>query len=370
MDSLQLLEVIKYKHLHPDYSESYTHQEFLDKYALVMAKMGIEPSRDTKAKCEAVSTILGLAPRDLTVGKKRVWMGEGVWRDFEDHLRTAELDARRRRKEGVSGDENTGGESGISIPKAPFMMGSSGPRSAYSDDAGSMLSAEDEAGRRHGVGDDGGSVWGGGATDSVGGGSVIDDLELKYGSGRGWRADREEVLRKEAEEAEAGAAAAAKNVTISPVRRKWVCFTWSVTWCIPNCCLSHCGGMKRKDVQMAWREKVALCLIILFMCGFLIFFIGILGVLLCPKQHVYTHFEVQSHGSDNDAYMSVRGEVFDITNYPDHHGVTYKEIKDSNKFFGQDASSQFPLQVSQLCDGADGRGIDYSVSLQNYTKVD
>lgn len=39
-------------------------------------------------------------------------------------------------------------------------------------------------------------------------------------------------------------------------RRKWVILTWIFTWWIPSYFLSKCGGMKRSDVRMAWREKV------------------------------------------------------------------------------------------------------------------
>src|SRR3954452_983868 len=33
-------------------------------------------------------------------------------------------------------------------------------------------------------------------------------------------------------------------------RKKWVFLTWFLTWWIPPCFLSWCGGMKRKDIQM------------------------------------------------------------------------------------------------------------------------
>jgi chitin synthase len=32
--------------------------------------------------------------------------------------------------------------------------------------------------------------------------------------------------------------------------------------------------MKRKDVRLAWREKLAINLLIWFSCGFVVFFIG------------------------------------------------------------------------------------------------
>ena len=53
-----------------------------------------------------------------------------------------------------------------------------------------------------------------------------------------------------------GATEVVEEVRQTRARRNWVLFTWLATWWIPSCCLSRCGGMKRKDVRMAWREKL------------------------------------------------------------------------------------------------------------------
>lgn len=39
-------------------------------------------------------------------------------------------------------------------------------------------------------------------------------------------------------------------------RNRWIALTWAFTWWIPSVFLSKCGGMKRSDVRMAWREKL------------------------------------------------------------------------------------------------------------------
>ena len=54
----------------------------------------------------------------------------------------------------------------------------------------------------------------------------------------------------------AGAAEVVEEVGQTTARRNWVILTWLATWWIPSFCLSWCGGMKRKDVRMAWREKL------------------------------------------------------------------------------------------------------------------
>ena len=62
-----------------------------------------------------------------------------------------------------------------------------------------------------------------------------------------------------------------EEVPITNVRRWWVRFVWLVTFWIPAPFLRWCGKMKRHDIQMAWREKVALCMIIAFMSGVVMF---------------------------------------------------------------------------------------------------
>lgn len=47
-----------------------------------------------------------------------------------------------------------------------------------------------------------------------------------------------------------------EEIKTSATRKRWVALTWLFTWWIPSFCLSWCGGMKRRDVRMAWREKL------------------------------------------------------------------------------------------------------------------
>jgi hypothetical protein len=48
----------------------------------------------------------------------------------------------------------------------------------------------------------------------------------------------------------------AEELQTTSKRKKWVALTWLLTWWIPGFLLSLLGRMKRKDVRMAWREKV------------------------------------------------------------------------------------------------------------------
>jgi chitin synthase len=70
---------------------------------------------------------------------------------------------------------------------------------------------------------------------------------------------------------------------ISMTRRIWVVMVWLLTWPIPSIALSVIGRMKRKDVRMAWREKVAICFFIFLFCGIVIFYIIFFQRLICPE---------------------------------------------------------------------------------------
>jgi chitin synthase len=48
----------------------------------------------------------------------------------------------------------------------------------------------------------------------------------------------------------------------SSARRRWVALCWLLAWWIPPPCLTHVGRLKRMDIRQAWREKLALNLLI------------------------------------------------------------------------------------------------------------
>ena len=64
--------------------------------------------------------------------------------------------------------------------------------------------------------------------------------------------------------------------------------------------------MKRMDVRQAQREKLALNLLIWFICGCAVFVITVLGVLICPTEHVFNTPKVASatsHESKQRVYF-------------------------------------------------------------------
>jgi chitin synthase len=134
-------------------------------------------------------------------------------------------------------------------------------------------------------------------------------------------------------------------------RRRWVALCWMLTFWCPTPFLRWCGRMKRIDVQQAWREKLALNLIIWFICLCAVFVIAILGLLICPTQHVYNQSEIQEHSSTSDpnnVFTTIRGEVFDLGIISATHQriVSVVPVKSLLKYGGTSADNIFPVQVS------------------------
>jgi chitin synthase len=105
-------------------------------------------------------------------------------------------------------------------------------------------------------------------------------------------------------------------------RRCWVTYTWLVTWYFPDSFLVLLGK-KTEGVRMAWREKVALCYIVLFLSGVMIFFVQGFGKILCPVQNYFSADEVKQRKdpSKKSMFVSFNGYVYDIFAYQ-HPGMS------------------------------------------------
>ncbi|KAI0520775.1 class V chitin synthase [Xylaria bambusicola] len=99
-------------------------------------------------------------------------------------------------------------------------------------------------------------------------------------------------------------------------RRAWVGFVWAMTFWIPSFLLHYVGRMKRPDVRMAWREKVTLVWLIFIMNAIIVFVIIFLGRIICPNfDKAWLQTEVDNHSGKNDFWVSIHGNVYDITKF-------------------------------------------------------
>ena len=104
------------------------------------------------------------------------------------------------------------------------------------------------------------------------------------------------------------------------------------------------------DVRQAWREKLALNMIIWLFCACAVFVIAILGNLICPTEHVFSTSELAGHsaeGQPNNVYVGIRGEVFDLTQVAQTHLRVVPVVPEKSvlKYGGTIADDLFPVQV-------------------------
>ncbi|KAF9916715.1 hypothetical protein BX616_003042 [Lobosporangium transversale] len=165
-----------------------------------------------------------------------------------------------------------------------------------------------------------------------------------------------------------------ENVPVTSARRNWVFLTYALTWWIPSFLLSKCGRMARPDIRMAWREKVALCILIFFLSLIMIMYIAVLGELICPHQYVYSPGELSDHhAKSNRPLTMVRGEIFDMRKFMVQHNPSIVTHTQLLQYAGIDSTPIFPVQPSALCDGLNGYGsasIDPSIQLPELGAVD
>ncbi|KAI5359037.1 Putative cytochrome b5-like heme/steroid binding domain, myosin head, motor domain, chitin synthase [Septoria linicola] len=152
--------------------------------------------------------------------------------------------------------------------------------------------------------------------------------------------------------------AAGKELIVQKVtkgRKLWVAMVWALTWWIPSFLLSSIGRMKRKDIRQAWREKVALVMLIALINATVVFYIIAFGKLLCPnRDKAWNRKEVSYHQGDADFYVSFRGGVYDLTKfYKLQHSDSNIETTTENMepFGGADVTSYIVPPLTVACPG-------------------
>ncbi|KAJ4524957.1 hypothetical protein HRR83_000598 [Exophiala dermatitidis] len=210
--------------------------------------------------------------------------------------------------------------------------------------------------------------------DEAKGGGYFGSRELDAKSDAGASAfhsgDMFRNLETKEELAEKGNKKKVEEVDVVPVsssRKRWLAIVYFLTWYLPDFAIKWIGGMKRKDVRTAWREKFAINLLIWLSCGLVVFFIIVFPELICPKQNVYSAAELSAHDGKgkHSAYVAIRGQVFDLGAFMPNHYPKIIPQSSLKKYAGVDATGLFPVQVSALCQGKDGR-VDPTVQL-DYT---
>ncbi|KAJ7114120.1 chitin synthase [Mycena epipterygia] len=148
---------------------------------------------------------------------------------------------------------------------------------------------------------------------------------------------------------------AVEEVPSSRARRVWLAMVWTLTFYIPSFLMKLLGRMKRPDVRLAWREKMAIFLLIFLLNATVIFYIVIFGRLLCPNfDKAWNLNEVGEHTETNNYWVTIQGSVYDVTNFVqgDHSDIN-SEASNSQDVLealaGQDLTYYFPVPLVLGC---------------------
>ena len=163
-------------------------------------------------------------------------------------------------------------------------------------------------------------------------------------------------------------------VPVSGSRKRWVFLVYALTWFIPDFLIRVVGRISRKDVRMAWREKLAINMLIWLSCASVIFLMIGFPMLICPTQHVYSTAELTSFNGEDGAssYIAIRGIVYNLGDFIPVHYPNIVPAKSLERYAGKDATNLFPVQVSALCAGIDGSvhpGVQLNYRNSNYSET-
>ncbi|KNE62523.1 hypothetical protein AMAG_07735 [Allomyces macrogynus ATCC 38327] len=138
-----------------------------------------------------------------------------------------------------------------------------------------------------------------------------------------------------------------KEVPMSRQRRQWVAYTWFMTWWIPTPLLRWCGGMDRPDIQQAWREKMAICFGIMFVCAVQLFMIIGFGRVICPKQNIYNLEELYYKNTLDQPFAGIYGGVYDLNAVVQFGSYHPKDLVLA--YAGLDLTAGFPRFPADYC---------------------
>jgi len=135
-----------------------------------------------------------------------------------------------------------------------------------------------------------------------------------------------------------------KNSSAAMEGRLWASFAWALTFMFPNKCIMR----PTLDAKQAWREKVALFVI---MCSCSIFFVGVFGfvpLLLCKEDTVFSFSDIWLQ--TGQSWLVVHGIIYDVKDLIYRHPGGVDGIVD---YLGKDASKVFPrappVMLPQKC---------------------
>ncbi|GAA98572.1 glycosyltransferase family 2 protein [Mixia osmundae IAM 14324] len=370
--NMGVVEIIK--RLEYDWSVSIELRECWERYA---ATDLIVPLADETAnlvwadKLRAVATRHDWNDQQMKVGRTKVFLDFDTFRQFEDMLRSQDEEEHRFYKDKYAAWNALGSSDAMPIlsndpygPSASMASLSLSTSKLEQYDLSSSMALPllprritHEKGGKNASSYDGlddGYKFAFGVRDEEAGlgsapGSTYSLSQLANGPDK---SDEKALL----DSAEADLAAEELRDTSS--RRRWMMIVWTLTWWLPSPLIKlFSKRLRRRDVRTAFREKIAINMLIWLLMGIVVFVVAIMGNIICPTEHVYSGSELNSHSfisAVNNMLVAIRGEVFDLSSFAPRHYPSIVPLLSVQKYGGLDASNIFPVQVNALCTGYNG----------------
>ncbi|KAI0725977.1 glycosyltransferase family 2 protein [Fomitopsis betulina] len=348
-----------------------TPEEFVERYSGYLTTLGVHEG-EPRERIVQTRSALGLEDKDIVLGMSQVYLSQRAFHALEDDLRSKDTEEQKRNRMRDAEAEAGLGPHSIGDPYAPYQspdtespygggyndpFGQSNQQLPLVQNAQPMYDEYDERKSLRSDDFDGRSAYT--SHRDVESASVYTE---SYAPSRNMFQDADKKGLLSGKEPIAGEIQEGETTEVlkeSTLRKRWVMICWLLTWWCPTPFLRWFGRMKRPDVQQAWREKLAINMLIWFVCGCAIFVIAVFGNLICPTEHVFTTSELQQHSyknSPNNVYTSIHGEVFDLTEIAVTHLAIVPVVSQKSvlNYGGVSSDDIFPLQVSALCNGVTG----------------
>lgn len=339
-----------------EYVSGISFEDFCERYSSCGLVQAATAATVTEPREKIQAFVIANAWReksDFTLGNEKIWLAYPAWRRLEDRLRRFEPfdEATSLPIAHASRPHSQDTENLVNSPE-PLSMSRT---SIFPEEENGQLlnkrasmSTIDPFHNR--------------AEELSLGGEEEDTGKLYYGQPSFNAVD---VLEKGGHVSELRDMGSIEEESTSRARVWWVRFVSICTFYIPNRFLSGLGGMKRPDVQMAWREKVTICMLIFFSCAFVLFYILAFGKILCPDQNkAWNSAQLTEHATSDSYYVAVRGKVYDLTKFwKIQHSDTTTQVTNEVmlQLGGQDLTPYFPVPLTVGCPGL---VTDASLSLQ------
>lgn len=283
---------------------------------------------------------------DFALGHQKIWLSYSAWKMVEDVLRSAEKEQKKLTREDSEEDESILPDDTTEYPQTPAE-----DRQHRFFDERAVTPYQDPPRTP--------SVY-----ETYGPAPVAASPSYHYPEENAWDKKTEgydplpPLLTKGGDPALANAPEAfEEHLPTTRVRRYWLFLVRFFTFLIPDFVLSYIGRMKRPDVRLAWREKVTIFTLILLANGVVLFYIIAFGIILCPDfNYAWNYAEVAQHSTTTDYWVSIRGKVYDVTNFVkgDHSDITGNPSNNAATLAalaGTDLTYYFPPPLYQACAG-------------------